>query len=805
MALAFLCTSVTVAREGSGRIEGRVTREDGSAIAGVGVAIDGTSAVTLTDDKGNFAFKSVRPGTYSVTFTLLDNVVTESDVEVKAGATTVVDRTVDWEISFVETVTVRSVSRRRERIVEAPAAVSSVTEEAIERQASHGQVPKLIEFTPGTEITQGGLYEFNLSTRGFNNVLNRRTAWLIDGRDASDPFIGLLEWAALSFPLDDVASVELIRGPSAALYGANASGGVLNLMTKQPRYSQGGQVRLTAGELDTTHVDFRWAGELTSEWYMKATGGVRDSGDFAVSRDTTAEYSVLCPDPQGTSSDCLVKEVLPLQRVDDNEITFGGLRFDKYLSNGSVFTIEGGTTDIAGPTYLTTVGRAQTRDLTRNWARSNYSAKHWNILAYYNERDADVWNLGPGTKFILDSDNFQVELQTNWDFADNKVRLVGGGSYGEENIDTLDPSTGEQTAIYRPVETETKALFAQADWSVNEHLKLVAAARWDDSTLHDPQFSPKGSAVYSINPRHSLRFTYNEAFQVATYPELFLYFFLLNYPTTDLQAICDTAVPPIPCCFDPTTPALALGNEDLDLEEITTYEVGYSGILGGKAFLTVDFYDSKNENFFTDLVPQLGPPWGQVNKRYGPWMPPPGCEVPDGIIELIRQTASDTLPPGWQLTNLDGETIILAYSLANFGEVDTQGVDIGLNYYFDENWRLSFAGSWFDFDFVEDLPGNVLPRPNAPEYKASFGLSYVDRRWDASLDARWVDDFRWSAGFYRGDIESYTTVDLHGNYALNDHWKVGVNVANLFDNEHWEQFGGDLIGRRALAHTTFAW
>jgi iron complex outermembrane receptor protein len=800
-----LCASVVTAREGSGRIEGHVTRDDGSAIAGVGVAIDGTSAITLTDDKGNFAFKSVRPGTYTLTFTLLDNVVTESDVSVTAGSTTVVHHTVDWEVSFVETVTVHSVSRRRERIVEAPAAVSTVTEEAIERQASHGQVPKLIEFTPGAEITQGALYEFNVSTRGFNNVLNRRTAWLIDGRDASDPFIGFLEWATLSSPLDDLASVELIRGPSAALYGPNASGGVLNLVTKQPRYSQGGQVRLTAGELETTHVDFRWAGDLGGDWYMKAVGGMRDSGDFAVSRTTSAEYSVLCQGDPGTESDCLVREALPLQREDDDEITIGGLRFDKYLSNGSVFTIEGGTADIAGPTYLTTVGRAQTRDLTRSWARSNYSAKHWNVLAYYNERDADVWNLGPGTKFILDADNVQVELQTNWDFADNKVRLVGGGSFGEENIDTLDPSTGEQTAIYRPVETETKALFAQADWRINDHLKLVAAARWDDSTLHDSQLSPKASAVYSVNPRHSLRFTYNEAFQVATYPELFLYFFLADIPTDDLEAICQAAGST--CGLGGTTPALALGNEDLDLEEIATFEVGYSGILGSRAFLTVDFYRSKNENFFTDLVPQLGPPWGQVNEDYGPWVPPPeyADDVPQDVVDDVRAEAPSILPPGWQLTNLDGENIILGFSLANFGEVDTQGVDVGLNYYFDERWCLSFAGSWFDFDVVEDLPDEVLPQPNAPEYKAAVGLSYAGQRWDAGLNARWVDDFRWSTGWYRGDVDSYTTVDLHGNFVLNDHWKVGVNVANLFDNEHWEAFGGDLIGRRALVHTTFAW
>jgi outer membrane receptor protein involved in Fe transport len=54
-------------------------------------------------------------------------------------------------------------------------------------------------------------------------------------------------------------------------------------------------------------------------------------------------------------------------------------------------------------------------------------------------------------------------------------------------------------------------------------------------------------------------------------------------------------------------------------------------------------------------------------------------------------------------------------------------------------------------------------------------------------------------------VESYTTVDLTGNYAINDMWNVGVNVSNLFDSKHWEAFGGDLLGRRALVYVLFGW
>ena len=107
-----------------------------------------------------------------------------------------------------------------------------------------GQLAKLLEFTPGAQVTQGGLWDFNIGTRGFNRALSRRVAVLLDGRDLSLPFFGYQGWPAFSFPLDDLSGVEIVRGPSAALYGANASGGVISMTSKEPRFSRGGMVRV---------------------------------------------------------------------------------------------------------------------------------------------------------------------------------------------------------------------------------------------------------------------------------------------------------------------------------------------------------------------------------------------------------------------------------------------------------------------------------------------------------------------------------------------------------------------------------
>ena len=70
---------------------------------------------------------------------------------------------------------------------------------------------------------------------------------------------------------------------------------------------------------------------------------------------------------------------------------------------------------------------------------------------------------------------------------------------------------------------------------------------------------------------------------------------------------------------------------------------------------------------------------------------------------------------------------------------------------------------------------------------------------------RWVDSFRWLSGIYAGPVPSYGVFDLNASFKLTDHITAGADVANLFDNDHYEAFGADLLGRRALGHLTYSW
>ena len=783
----------------TGRIAGLVRLPDGTIMSGITVDVAELSRNPVaTDVHGRFVIDDLPPGRYTLRFQLGEG-DTKTVVEVLPNAIAEIEQVIAWNYGVSDSLTVYSASRRPERIVDAPAAVSIITVEQIEREASTGQLPKLLESTPGVEITQSGLFDFKLNARGNNASLSRRVAVLIDGRDPSLPMFDIQEWAATSFPLDDLARAEMVRGPSSALYGANAFNGVLNLTTKSPRDSQGGRIRLAGGDLSTSRLDFRYADALGGGWYFKGVGGYQDSKGFTRSRNETLEYSQPCS--AGQTSNCLTLEAVPIA-VDGETVSFAGLRFDKVFENERSLVIEGGTADIRGVTLTTSGGRVHTTDVDRPWARMNFNSSHWNLLASYTGRTQDSDLLATGTKSFLDNFRMDVELRTQRSFSRGRGRFVAGIFAGWEDIDTADPA-GNQTLLPRPADNTRQAAFAQLDYTVTDDLKLVLSGRWDDSELHTPELSPRIAAVYSFASSHSLRVSYGEGFQPPNYPERLVRVPLL--PPVDLsifETFC--AAGGTSCGFDRLIGRIAVGNEGLEPEKIKSAEVGYTGIFSDKALLSINYYQAQIENY-VGFLPQLGSEFGRVNPDFGPYTPP--SQLPAEQASALLAALEAGLGPGFPfLSNGDsGEPVFVLSSVGNFGLVDTQGLEISLDYALGSHWRLEFNYSWLDFDVRQEFAGAPL-ESNSPENQFNVGLNYADDRFSGAVRYRWVDAFQWAEGItLRGPVPSYGVVNLVASYDLSEAWEVGVNVSNLFNDRHYEIFSGDLLERYVLGHVSFSW
>ncbi|HVG25801.1 MAG TPA: TonB-dependent receptor [Thermoanaerobaculia bacterium] len=782
-----------------GHIAGRITRTDGGGgIGGVIVQVLETGDAQLSDANGDFRF-DVAPGTYSLQFVAGEQVATEQNVVVASGGTARVDKKVDWKLSVAETITVYSASRRVERVVEAPAAVTVMSQEDVAAVAPSGQAPRIVESAPGVDFTNSGLYDTNFNARGFNSSLNRRILTLVDGRDPAIAFLGAQEWAALSFPLDEMASVELVRGPGSALYGANAFSGVLNMTTRSPKTSPGGRLLLSAGDLNTKRGDIRHAGALGGEWYYRLVGGYQQSDDFARSRNLTVEYTTPCATT--AQINCLRREATPLA-LEEVNIRFGGLRFDKHFENSSVFTAEGGYSTIEGPVFQTGIGRVQVTDVERPWTRLNYNMPHFNIGGYWDARKADNQvALASNARLYEDSSNLHGELQTNWDFFKSRMRLIGGVAYNSQEVDTANPQ-GVQTLMLEAHDERQQSVFGQAEFDVTQKIKLVGAGRWDDSTLHEPQFSPKAAIVVTPTTNHTFRYGYNEAFQRPNYSELFL-----AAPAGAPANLAGAAAAnPAAAALSPilgqlgfgAMPILARGNADLDVEKIRSHELGYAGIYGGKLFVTVDLYQSHLSNFVTDLLPG-------VNQAAFPAYQIP-TTLPATVQAGLRNFLGAALGSNFAgLTTVNGApALVLSYT--NAGEVDTRGGELAFNYYVNNNWILDFNYSHFDFEVEEgtQAAGDRL-LPNAPEQKFNLGMAFRGAKLDAKVTYRWVEGYDWAAGIFVGSVPQFDVVNVSANYRITNMFGFGVDISNALDDEHYESFGGDLMARRALGFVSINW
>ncbi|NTV96997.1 MAG: TonB-dependent receptor, partial [Thiobacillus sp.] len=143
-------------------------------------------------------------------------------------------------------VVVTSVSKKSQTLSETAAAVHVISAEDIRRSGA-ASIPEALRLAPGVQVSAIGNNKWAVSIRGFADRFANKLLVLVDGRSVYTPLFSGVMWEALDVPLENIARIEVIRGPGAAIWGANAVNGVINIITKSPFDVQGGQVVLAAG------------------------------------------------------------------------------------------------------------------------------------------------------------------------------------------------------------------------------------------------------------------------------------------------------------------------------------------------------------------------------------------------------------------------------------------------------------------------------------------------------------------------------------------------------------------------------
>src|SRR5690349_6298700 len=140
-----------------------------------------------------------------------------------------------------------SASRTSESVWEAPAAISVLTANDIER-AGVTNIADALRLVPGVDVAQINSSGWAVSVRGFNSPLANKLPVLIDGRESYDPLFSGVYWDVQYSPLEDIERIEVVRGPGASLWGANVDNGVINNITRSAADTQGALVSATVGD-----------------------------------------------------------------------------------------------------------------------------------------------------------------------------------------------------------------------------------------------------------------------------------------------------------------------------------------------------------------------------------------------------------------------------------------------------------------------------------------------------------------------------------------------------------------------------
>ncbi len=185
-------------------------------------------------------------------------------------------------------VEVTSVSKKPQKLSNAAAAVFVITAEDIRRSGATN-IPEVLRMVPGLEVAQSDANKWAVTSRGFNGGFANKLLVLMDGRSVYTPLYSGVFWDQQDTMLEDLDRIEIIRGPGATLWGANAVNGVVNIITKKAIDTQGWLATVGAGSEEKRFCDVRYgrkSGENTKyrfyAKYFDREDSVYSSGNDAV-------------------------------------------------------------------------------------------------------------------------------------------------------------------------------------------------------------------------------------------------------------------------------------------------------------------------------------------------------------------------------------------------------------------------------------------------------------------------------------------------------------------------------------------
>ncbi len=188
----------------------------------------------------------------------------------------------DLTLEELANIRITSVSKRAESLSDAPSSIFVIGNEDIRRSGAT-TIPEALRLAPNLQVARVDARNYAITARGFNNPFANKLLVLIDGRTVYTPLFSGVFWDVQDVVLEDIDRIEVISGPGATLWGANAVNGVINIITRSAALTQGTLVAVGTGTYETQGV-VRHGGTLPNGGHYRVYGKYDEHDDLANAR-----------------------------------------------------------------------------------------------------------------------------------------------------------------------------------------------------------------------------------------------------------------------------------------------------------------------------------------------------------------------------------------------------------------------------------------------------------------------------------------------------------------------------------------
>jgi len=522
------------AQEPDGTVVGQVRDERGAPVAHVEVMArrEGRGIeIATSDGQGRYRL-SVSPGPVRVGIVeRLGLMPAQSDeVLVPAGGSVTVDLVVERQVIDLDEMVVVAGRTDGETLGGVLGSVRSVGRPEISRGAWVTPTDA-IRTHAAVDLVDTGVGGRIVALRGNGNIFSGAVRYLVDYRQASIPSLRANFMHFVPTGASDMDRIEMIPGPSSAIYGPNSANGVMHVLTRSPLELPESYVAFSGGTNDVLQTEVRSSQRLGERVGLKVSGRWFEGTEYGYLDPVEAAERVEIETDYPAWEAKMVDLGVPVGEIPIRAARIGlrdrGIerwsadgRLDWSPLDGDTLVVQAGRTSTSG-IEVTPIGAAQAHDWKYDYVQGRFTAGSLFATAYLNRSDAgETFLLRDGATLVDHSRMVGLQLRHGFTFGDGVERITYGADWTRTT-----PKTGG--TIHGRYEDEDEITeyggFLQSRTRVVNGLDLVATLRADESnTIEDPVLSPRVGLVAQPIEGHTFTASWSRGFSTPTPTNYFL-------------------------------------------------------------------------------------------------------------------------------------------------------------------------------------------------------------------------------------------------------------------------------------------